>query len=470
MPGTYRPGSIKRFITVWITCLLLACVILIGFMLALTAKLKSLTVDAVREAHGSATAFQLQTKILATNRADLQFRETRLDSIRRVQINELYNTKIFISGILPATAETDSEKALVAVIQRVFTEYFDTAVSSNVLPPIEMQATADSLIALVDMYQRMNFQKMDDYIGRNISLREDMQIMLVVLILCLITIALAGSAVLIRRIISPTLALSRVADQFGHGDFTSRVEVVHNDELGNLSRTFNNMADDISRRENDRLSFIASVFHDIRNPLVIIGSSIRMIRKKSMAPEQRDIWLERVSREVDRLEYIAQDLMDIVQVQSGRLSIHKAEMDFAELAAEIFSARKDVLSSHTIEIHSPEECRILGDRRRLERAVINLLSNAVKYSPAGSVITMRLDRTDTHMTFSVTDQGVGISPEDQKILFQPFGRLVRTREMAHGAGMGLFIVKKIIDAHGGTVNVHSTPGVGTTIGFTIPFG
>jgi signal transduction histidine kinase len=72
------------------------------------------------------------------------------------------------------------------------------------------------------------------------------------------------------------------------------------------------------------------------------------------------------------------------------------------------------------------------------------------------------------MTFSITDQGIGISPEDQKVLFQPFGRLARTREMAHGTGLGLFIVKKIIEAHGGSVNVRSTVGEGTTIGFTLP--
>jgi len=136
--------------------------------------------------------------------------------------------------------------------------------------------------------------------------------------------------------------------------------------------------------------------------------------------------------------------------------------------AELYEEQNGLITSHTLVFEGYRECPILGDRRRLERVITNLLSNAIKYSPEGSTISLRLERKSDLVVFSVTDQGIGISPEDRKALFQPFGRLSRTCEMTRGAGLGLYIVKRIIDAHRGTIRVDSRLGAGATIEISLP--
>ena len=467
MKTMQRRGSIRRFIIIWVSTLIFTCFAFAGVMLSLTEQLKSLTLEAVQEARGSAEAYRLQTAILEESREDMQYRLTRLENIRIDKSSALKQAREYMLD-LPATAETDSEKALAKKVGNIFHLFYSASTSMNPLSIDEIHTLTDSLLNVVHAYRNMNALKMEGDIRRNIILRHNMQVFIITLILSITGIILVGSVLLVRRIITPTIGLSRAAYRFGQGDFDSRVEVLRDDELGDLCRTFNNMADDIARREKSRIEFTATVFHDIKNPLVIIGAAVRMIRKKSMNREKMEEWLDRVLREVDRLENLSQDLMDIVQVQSGQLSLLMTEIDFEEIVSRIFAEQRDTLTSHTIKYLGAGEYRILGDRRRLERVVINLLSNAVKYSPEGTVITMKLERSDSNILFRITDQGVGISEEEQKILFQPFGRLERTRDMARGTGLGLFIVKKIIEAHGGSVSVESSLGEGTTFVLSLP--
>ena len=160
-------------------------------------------------------------------------------------------------------------------------------------------------------YRRLMISEMNDAVSRNIALRRQMRFVLSALVLGIAGIIVVGSILLIRRIITPVIALSRTAERFGRGEFDARVPVFRNDELGGLSRTINNMADDIARREKSRMEFSAAVFHDIKNPLAVIGGAVRMMRRKEMPRDQLEQWLDRVIRETDRLEDISQDLMDI---------------------------------------------------------------------------------------------------------------------------------------------------------------
>lgn len=228
------------------------------------------------------------------------------------------------------------------------------------------------------------------------------------------------------------------------------------------------MAGDIEQREKARHEFIAAIFHDIKNPLVNLGAMLRLLHRKSLPPEESRIWLERMLRETDRIEDIIQDLTDTVQVETGRLTLQTAEMDLSQMVEEIYTAQSACITRHRIVFEREGTCMVLGDRRRLERVVVNLLSNAMKYSPEGTPITLRVVCRENRAIFSVADRGVGISPEDRENLFQPFGRLAHTRRMAHGSGLGLYIVKKIVEAHGGSIRLDSVPGEGTTVEITLP--
>lgn len=467
MPGTYRSGSIKRFISIWVAGLTVTCGVLSAVMLVLTDRLEDLTIEAVESANVSEAAYRLQSAILSESREDLHFRMTHADSIRADKLELIRNAQEIVLEI-SRSARTEQRRILVGEIREVFDEF---AVASTSLDPPElsgMRELTDRLLSAVEEYRRLMITEMNDAVGKNFALRRDMQFVLSVLVLGIAGIIVVGSILLIRRIITPVIALSRTAERFGRGEFDARVPIFRNDELGGLSRTINNMADDIAQREKSRMEFSAAVFHDIKNPLAIIGGAVRMMRRKVLPRDQLEQWLDRVIRETDRLEDISQDLMDIARMESGKMEFNMAELDLAEMVAGIHIERKDTIETHAIEYEGTDGCRVLGDRRRLERVVINLLSNAVKYSPEGTVVTLRVERTADRVLFSVSDQGVGIAEEDMKVLFQPFGRLARTREMARGTGLGLFIVRRIIESHGGEVIVRSTLGEGTSIGFGLP--
>ncbi len=286
----------------------------------------------------------------------------------------------------------------------------------------------------------------------------------------------AGSAVLlvggslgvIRRMIRPVLALTETAAAFGAGDFSTRTPVPHDDEMGALARTFNNMAVDIADREKNRLQFVAMVVHDLKNPLLAIEMASCLLRQSVANEQQRTSYVDAIGTEVKRLRGIVRDLTDDIQVTTGRLSVRKTQVDLAALVRQLVQTPAEAFSSHKIVLQLSEECFVLGDAERIERVVQNLVSNAVKYSAPGTRVTVRVEAKEQLAVLSVSDEGPGIGEEDLRVLFQPFGRGRSADAFAEGTGMGLHIVKQIVEAHGGRIEVQSEVGRGSTFRVSLP--
>jgi signal transduction histidine kinase len=138
------------------------------------------------------------------------------------------------------------------------------------------------------------------------------------------------------------------------------------------------------------------------------------------------------------------------------------------LVRELIQSQGTAFSDHRIALEQQDACTVLGDAGRIARVVMNLISNAVKYSPVGTCVTVRVARNEPFAVLSVSDEGPGISPEDLKVIFQPFGRGRSADTMAEGTGMGLYVVKQIVEAHGGRIEVYSTLGKGTTFHVRLP--
>ncbi len=260
---------------------------------------------------------------------------------------------------------------------------------------------------------------------------------------------------------------------FGQGNPSARAAVLHDDELGALARTFNNMADDIANREKDRLQFVAMVVHDLKNPALAIDFGARMLREslgsgQATEPQEIASMLDDISEEAKRLRTIIRDLTDDIQVASGRFSVNKERVDLCTLVRRLIQSQAQAFAGHRIVVENGQPCTVLGDADRLERVVQNLVSNAVKYSPPNTQVTVRIEKKEPFVLLAVSDQGRGISAEDQKILFQPFGRGRSADRLAEGSGMGLYVVKQIIEAHGGQIAVQSEPGRGTTFQIKLP--
>jgi signal transduction histidine kinase len=288
------------------------------------------------------------------------------------------------------------------------------------------------------------------------------------LILCVFLIVISGSLLLVKRIVLPIVALSQTTEKFGRGEFDARTEVLRNDEFGFLCKSFNSMAENIQALQEERLHFIAAVAHDLKNPLILVGATARRLKKKlAIGPDHMEL-VDRLIEQSSRAEEMISDLMESVQMQTGKLALNMEEIDVDSLVSTIHRHQSALIATHEIQLEG--ECRswIIGDARRLERVLANLISNAVKYSPKHSLVRIRVEQRGAEAVISVSDEGAGIPAVNIPTLFQPFQRLAHTRDMAKGTGLGLFSAKKIIDSHGGTISISSEPGKGTTVTIALP--
>jgi signal transduction histidine kinase len=228
-------------------------------------------------------------------------------------------------------------------------------------------------------------------------------------------------------------------------------------------------------RELDRLKdeLVATVSHELRTPLTSILGYLELIREEpgTISDEQRS-FLDVVERNARRLLNLVSDLLFVARIDAGRLDLDVTEIELGAVAAECVEAqrpraeRADVRLALDVDEHVPA---ILGDRTRLVQLLDNLLSNAIKFTPAGGRVDVRVGERDGGVALEVADTGMGIGSDDQEHLFERFFRTKAAGEAAiQGTGLGLTIVKAIVDAHGGTISVESGEGKGTTFRVLLP--
>ncbi|KPK45555.1 MAG: hypothetical protein AMJ77_07190 [Dehalococcoidia bacterium SM23_28_2] len=228
---------------------------------------------------------------------------------------------------------------------------------------------------------------------------------------------------------------------------------------------------DVRRVEQVRRDFVANVSHELRTPLASIKSVIETLEGGALEDETaaRD-FLSRADAEVDRLVQIVEELLELSRIESGELPMSQEPVEMASVLADAVErlrrqAEKQGLSL-TVDI-AADLPPIIGDAERLARVVVNLLHNAVKFTPAGGSVHVWAGLAESAVVVKVTDTGVGIAPEDLPRIFERFYKSDRARASG-GTGLGLAVVKHIVEAHGGTVGVESEPGQGSTFSFAIP--
>jgi signal transduction histidine kinase len=270
-------------------------------------------------------------------------------------------------------------------------------------------------------------------------------------------------------------ALEEAAQRLGSGDLTARAPAHGRDEVAAVARAFNAMADDLAARaealaasDRTRRQLLADVSHELNTPVTAMRGYIETLSMPEMPldPETRTRYLRIVGDETARLERIIGDLLDLARLDSGggglRLEDVPVEMLFARVKARHDRELTDAGVTMRIDI-SPDGGTVRGDRDRLEQALQNLAANALRYAPRGSEIVLASHREDGHMVLSVTDAGAGIPPEHLAHVFDRFyktdvSRSVRAGATGGGSGLGLSIVKAIVERHRGTVSVRSEPG------------
>ena len=228
-------------------------------------------------------------------------------------------------------------------------------------------------------------------------------------------------------------------------------------------------AEEIEESHKRLQQFFGVVAHDLKSPLTaIIGNTQLLTRSARVDEDARGKMMEGITREAKRIKRLADDLADAAQVGAGRLSVEKGRCDIVSLAEQVVSQHQLTTESHKLHLQSSSNA-VVGywDCDRLAQVFTNLVSNAIKYSPEGGAVWVRLETRGGEAVVSVSDQGVGIAEQDIPSLFTPYSRFYR-KDGIRGTGLGLYITKGIVEAHGGRMQVESRVGEGSTFTAVLP--
>ncbi len=290
-------------------------------------------------------------------------------------------------------------------------------------------------------------------------------------VLSIVISAWAGYAMALRAL-RPIKEINRTARAVAAGDLSRRLTSKANEkEISELVNSLNRMFQALENSFEAQKSFTADASHELRIPLTILKGEIEVaMRKKRSAEEYRQMLRHSLSA-VERMERIVNDLLMLARADAGQLELAQEVVDFSLLMQEVYQQHLMLYSEKKIALEADiaEDVQVLGDGSALERVVYNLLNNAYKHSSAGQRVDVRLYAEGEHAVVEVQDEGPGIPQAQQAKLFQRFYRSdgARAREKG-GAGLGLAICKRIVDAHGGDISVISKEGEGACFRVMLP--
>jgi two-component system, OmpR family, sensor histidine kinase MtrB len=289
-----------------------------------------------------------------------------------------------------------------------------------------------------------------------------------ILLLIGFAFAVAGTNVLLER---PLLAITRAIARFAGGDESARTVPAGPRELRQMATTFNDLADRLVRQDRERLTFLGGVAHDLRNPLSVLKMATDAVRRGELpgSPEKIAQILAIVGRQIDHLDRMVGDLLDSTRIESGRLELRPELLDLRSIASCIVDLYRHVSPTHELVCVEPNDAVVAEcDSTRIAQVITNLVSNAIKYSPDGGRVTVTTSTEGLAAVISVSDEGVGVPLEDHERIFEPFHRCQRSQELAPGVGLGLSVARKIVAAHGGTLELESRRGAGSTFQIILP--
>ena len=288
--------------------------------------------------------------------------------------------------------------------------------------------------------------------------------------LLLVTIAVF---VLTERIAKPIRNLETATRCYASGDFTYRVpELRSHDELADLITKFNAMATALSQLEDSRRSFVANVSHEFKTPMTTIGGFINGILDGTIPPEKQGYYLEIVSSEINRLSRMVNMMLNISKIETGNITMTMEKVDISPRLVSTFLGFEQIISNKKIEISGFEDLQsaiIHCDGAMIDQLIYNLVDNAVKFTNEGGKITVNTGSDKKSVTFSITNTGNGIPKKDLDMVFERFYKVDQSRSTdVKSTGLGLYLVKSIIDIHGGKITVESEVNNYTRFTVTLP--
>ncbi len=277
-----------------------------------------------------------------------------------------------------------------------------------------------------------------------------------------------------KKVTKPLRKINEAAKIIANGDFEKRIFVKGSDETAQLARSLNDMAESLNEQEKRRREFISNISHDLRSPLTSMKGFVQAIIDGTIPPEKQERYLKIVLDESERLAALANNMININNLNGRENSLDLSEFDINDLIKKTIFNFENRIISKKINLRVTFEEKVFfvrADYEKIQRVIYNLIDNAVKFTDVGGEIFLETKKTDNKkIVVYVRDNGRGLSEEDRKRVFDRFYKAdVSRSEDKKGSGIGLSIVKEFILAHGEVITLNSELNKGCEFIFTLPF-
>jgi two-component system, OmpR family, sensor kinase len=282
------------------------------------------------------------------------------------------------------------------------------------------------------------------------------------------TASLFVAVLLTPGLFKPLEDIATAARQITRADDLSRRVPYANrpDEIGDLSRAFNQTLERLERLFRTQQRLLADVSHELRTPLTTMRGNLDLMERMGEADPQS---LAAIQVEISRMTRLVGDLLLLARADSGGLPLDRKPVELDNILFDVYRQVRILEPPIYIELKAVDQVTVLGDADRLKQLLLNLVENAVKYTPDGGEVVLSLSKKDGQAQFEVVDTGVGIPPENLPHIFDRFYRVDKARTRTQGgSGLGLSIAKWIAEAHGGKITVSSKVGEGTKFVVSLP--
>ncbi|MHA6250432.1 sensor histidine kinase [Oceanobacillus sp. CAU 1775] len=299
------------------------------------------------------------------------------------------------------------------------------------------------------------------------------RVILMTVFTSLIAILFAGVILwfMSKKITAPLREMSDTARRYAKGDFSTSVQYRGDDEVGQLAKSFNYMADELHHLETRRRQYISNVSHELRSPLTSIKGFITAFMDETIPKEKEIHYYGLMKDETERMIKLVNDTLDMNQLEEGHGILMLTSYNLTEQIQAIIQKFEPHCKEKQLKLrlHTDRERDyiVYADKERMEQVIVNLIHNAVQFSKQEGKIDIKLIRIDQHVQVQIKDDGIGMKEEHLDLIWKRFYKVDEARSSKSGAGLGLAIVKSILDLHEAEVKVETTLGKGTTFSFKL---
>ncbi len=274
-----------------------------------------------------------------------------------------------------------------------------------------------------------------------------------------------------KKLASPLQSMEKAAKLLAQGDFSQRAEIYTNDEIGRVTTTFNYMAEQLQTIEENRRNFISAIAHELRSPLTLIRGFVQGIVDGTIPSQESDRYLDIILKETTRLSKLISNLLDLQKMESDEYPISPQEFEINELILRTLIKYEEEIEKREIDVNLElynEKVKVLADKDAIEQVINNLLENSMKFIKDQGRLNIKTTMEGKRVWVEIKDNGIGISQKDMTDIWKKFFKADKSRDRnKNGTGLGLYIVKRIIDRHGEEIKVESELGKGSAFVFSL---